>query len=176
MSETNRYYIFSLLALVITGYLLFTEVYERIEGTVVQYSEVGEKEKALLTPEEFSLRKRELQIEKQNLAIWAKKNSISTQQHQGGLFGYLNSNAKQANVLVRSITPQETRTSGSATIIPFSMTFSAKYHSAAKFINSIETGSIPIVLTVTNIQAEKIGNAILTVTVTGQARLLAELR
>lgn len=165
-----------MLAVLVTVYLLFTEVYDRVEETIIQYAEVTEKEKALLTPEEFSLRKRELQIEKQHLTVWAKKNFIAVQQNQGGLFEYLNSNAKEHRVILRSVTPQETKTSGGATIIPFTMTFIANFHEAAKFINSIEMGTIPIRINSTVIQAEKIGSANLTVSISGQARLLSELR
>lgn len=175
MSEANRFNIFTFLVIIITGFLLFTEVYERIDGTIARYTDIGKKEKALLTPDEYAMRLRELRTEKLHLTSWAKNNFITTQTNQASLFGYLYTHAKHSNVIIHSITPQESKTNGRATMVPFSMTISAKYHSAAKFINSIETESIPISITTTTLQAEKIGNPLLMVTVHGQARLLSEL-
>ena len=174
-TQTNKYILFSVLTVLIFTYLLFTEVYGRMEESVSQYNQVTSKEKTLLTPEEFALRNRELQIEKQELTSWAKKNYFAMQQNQWGLFEYLNSNAKRNRVVVQSVNPQESKSSGSAKIIPFTLNFTAKYHDAVKFMNNIEMGTIPIIITKSTLQSEIIGHSTLTVSIEGQARLLSEL-
>jgi len=175
MPGIHKYVLYSIGCLLITLYILSTEIYDRIMTTVNQYVELQEKKATLLTPEEFLLHKRELQIEKKELTMAVKKNYSTAQQNQGGLFEYLNSNAKQCNVLVRSIVPAEAKASGSAKEISFTMNLSAKYHDAGKYFNNIETGAIPVLILKSEMKSEPIGNSQLDITLVGKARLLSEL-
>jgi Tfp pilus assembly protein PilO len=175
MMGLHKYILFSIGALLVALYILFTEIYDRVSATVEQYTELEDKRTNVLTPEEFLLRKRALEIEKKELTILVRKNYSSAQQNQGGLFEHLNSSAKQCNVLVRSIVPAEAKASGSAKEISFTMNLSGRYHDAGKFFNNIETGVIPILILKSEMRSEPIGNSLLDITLIGKARLLSEL-
>ncbi len=176
MAGIHKYILFSIGVLLIALYILFTEIYDRIAETAGQYAGLEDKRASLLTPEEYLLRKRELQVEKNELTMLVKKSYSVAPQNQGGLFEYLNSNAKQCNVLVRSVVPSEAKTSGSAKEVLFTMNLSARYHDAGKFFNNIETGVIPILILNSEIRSEPIGNSTLDITLAGKARLLSDLQ
>jgi hypothetical protein len=98
------------------------------------------------------------------------------QQTSGGLFEYLNTNAKACNVSVKAIIPAEAMNSGRAKDVLFTINVSAGFHDAAKFINNIESGVIPIVITQSQFRSEPMGNSLLDVLIEGQAHLPAEMQ
>ena len=174
MQSNKRYKYFTAVALCIFIYILGTEVLGRFEQSVEQYSELSAKQKTVLTPEEFTLRKRELNIEKEHLTLLAKEHQSLIKLNQGGVFEYLNLHAKNTGIVVKSIIPAEEKIVGRAKSIGFTMNFGGKYHNAAKFVNEIESGSIPININKILCSSDPIGNANLVVVIEGQARFLTE--
>jgi hypothetical protein len=175
MKLSKRYSIQICAVLLITLYVMSGEVYDRGAALAKKYLQIREKEQSIVAPEEFAARKRALLVEKKELTTMVRRTAYPSHETSGGLFEYLNVNAKLSNIIVRSIVPSEAKAAGSAKDIIFTITISAKYHDAAKFINNIENGAIPISINQAKFQSDPIGNTVLSVVIEAQAHIAGEL-
>ena len=176
MTVERRNHILAACTLLVTLYLLGSEVYPRFEVTVSEYSEARLREKSLVTRDEFLLRKKELQSEKQRLDKMREEKYVGEGREEGALFSYLNSLAKKSGIVVVSFSPARAGRSAKQDERAFSIAFNAPFHKTARYINEVETGVFPVRISSLEMFSDPPGNARLKISIVAATRLLAETR
>ncbi len=176
MTVQRRNHILAACTLLVTIYLLASEVYPRFVITVNEYSGAKLREKSLMTRDEFLLRKKKLQSEKQRLDKMRKEKYVGEGREEGALFSYLNSLAKKSGIVVASFSPARSGKPAKQDERAFSIAFSAPFHKTARYINEIETGVFPVRISNLEMISDPPGNARLKISIVASTRLLAETR
>ena len=140
----EKYAMLTGLAVLSFAYILATETLDRWKETAQLYSALQGKRGELLTPDQLRAKKTSLMAEDKALTSILSKGMSTYAQNHSGVFEYLNSNAKENGILFESIIPKEAVANGQMKEFAFKVDFDATYHQLGKFINAIETGTVPV--------------------------------
>ena len=153
--------------------LIFSEVRSRIDSAAGALTDLRTKEGSVMTPGEMIARKRTLLIERERLFAVRKRRIPENDQNEGSLFGYLASSASDRKIILAAFSPTGVLHKEGMTQLSFELNFTAGFHRAAAYMNTIETGSFPIKITGLSIVSDPPGNPALKVSLSGMARLLS---
>lgn len=154
-------------------YVLSTEVAGRWEETFGLYDQVREKKKEMLNPDELKAKKSSLIDQNERLSSVLTKGVRTYNQNENGVFEYLNSNAKSNSVVFESLIPKESVNSAQSREFAFKVDFQASYHQLGRFVNAIETGSVPVNIVKMEIVTDPSKPSKLHVSSEGKAYLIA---
>lgn len=174
MKDKQKYQIFTMVVISLFVYLIFTEVIDRWSEMLDSSKEVSTKKESVLNPEVLSRRKMDLIARKRNFTAQIIKANEGYEQNQIGIIRLIQTKAKENNVLLRTLTPMETRTTGQMIELGFALDLLGSYHRLGSYINSLETGSIPIKIVKVEATNQQPGSTVLSVYIQGQAYILSK--
>ena len=172
MNLSMKYVRLSVAVVLLFVVLIFSEVRSRIDAAAGALTELRTKEGSVLTPGEVLARKKALLIERERLLAVRKQRFPEKSQNEGSLFGYLASSASDRKIILAGFSPTGVLHKEGMTQLSFELSFNAGFHSAAAYLNAIETGPFPIEITGLSIVSDPPGNPALKVSLSGIARLL----
>ncbi len=172
MKAKKKYELSILGILFLFAYILATEVLERYTSTFDLYKELSLKESQLLSPEELSQKKADLQMQRAALARQLNAGSRSFDRNQLGIVRFLNESAEAERLQFRTLTPLQDVVAGQISETGFNVEFSATYHTIGKFINKLERGPLPIEIRKLVLEAQKPGSTVLKASLEAKARFL----
>jgi hypothetical protein len=172
MKAKQKYQTILIAVLVAFVYLLLTEVAGRWSSTIQDYGILLERQKIVLKPDELDKKKVELSVQKNLLSAKLTGGNRQYEQSQVGVVNFLDASAKGANILLCSLTPLESKTAAQMVEHGFRMEIIGTYHRLGTFINSLETGAIPIRVTKIEMTSQHPGSSIVTAMIEGKAFVL----
>lgn len=171
MTEKKKYLFLIFAIVLISGYLVATEITQRWQQSLRFYSDTVRKEETILNPEALLEKKVGLLARRRELVSLLAPESKEYEQTQTGVFEFLNASAKQSQFQFQSIVPIELRGVGNTKVkeIGFKIEFLTSFHKACKFFNTIETGSLLVQITRASMHPLTTGKPLLRVTAEGTA-------
>ena len=173
MNLSMKYVRLSVTVVLLFVVLIFSEVRSSLDAAAGALTDLRTEEGSVLTPGEILARKRTLLIERERLLAVRKQRFPEKDQNEGSLFGYLASSASDRKIILAAFSPTGVLSKEGMTQLSFELNFTAGFHRAAAYLNTIETGSFPIKITGLSIVSDPPGNPALKVSLSGMARLLS---
>jgi len=141
MTPVQKYRAFTPIVLLVSGYLLLTEGWDRWANVVQELNALGEKSSRIMTPEELAKHKLELHLELVSLHASLSKSSQGFDQSETGFVELVGESAGKSGVMVKVLTPTKPEVeSGLAVTIELLGSF----HRIAGFLNTIENSPLAI--------------------------------
>ncbi len=172
MTDKQKYQILTAAVVLTFVYLLFTEIANRWSEAYSSYEELSVKRARVLNPEEMALHKMELLAKKRILTAQMTRANEGFEQSQIGVVRLIQTRAKGKNILLRTLTPLEARPVGQMMELGFALDLLCSYHRLGDYVNSLETGPMPIKITKVEAISQQPGSAVLSVSIQGKAYIL----
>jgi hypothetical protein len=174
MTEKKKYQILIIAALCVFAYVLLTEATDRLSGTIRDYTLLKDREKQVLNQEELIQKKSDLTVQKKVLTAQITHGNKQYEQDQVGIVKFLQVSAKEANILMSSLTPLEVKAVAQMNEHSFKAEIVGTYHKLGAFINALETGAIPVRVVKVDASAQRPGSAVITAVLEGKAFVLSK--
>jgi Tfp pilus assembly protein PilO len=169
MSEKNKYQILITGVLLLGICILKTELADRWVHTLQHYKEFSDAKSQVLSPEELDQNKKELTVQKSVLTAQLTGGKGPYEQNQIGVIKLLHISARGANLIIRSLTPLDSKSYGQLIEHGFRIELVGTYHSLGRFINALETGPIPIQIIKMDMTSQLPGAAAIVINLDGKA-------
>jgi len=141
MTQLQKYRAYTLIVLLGTGYLLFTEGWDRWTSLAQEVIALGQKSSRIMTPEELAEHKLELHSELASLRTSLSRSSQGFDQSEAGLVELVGESARRSDVRVEALTP--TKPEGGGGLV-MTIELSGSFHRIAAFLNTIESAPLPV--------------------------------
>lgn len=171
MTSRLQYQLFIAATIVISLYVLGTEVLDRWKDLFQLHDDYLAKEQTLLEPADLAARKLTLLERKQALAKQLAARSQTYEQTQSGLMKFLNSQARACSFRFESLVPKELRSTARMKENGLTIDFQARYHQVGAFVNALETGPFPLEIDRADLTAKEPGGQLLQVRLEGRVAL-----
>ncbi|MCL5035046.1 MAG: type 4a pilus biogenesis protein PilO [Bacteroidetes bacterium] len=165
------YLVLACLSAFLFVYLLAVDVTGRFEATWKLYSNLTEKNKALLDPSSLAAKKMFLLAERDSLSARIITPNVEYAQNEISVVELVARDARKAKVIVISLSPGNEARSGQITEIGFNIRVIGGFYQIGKFINLLENERMPLKISRLRIVTNPIGTAHLVTTIKGTAFL-----
>lgn len=153
MIAKHKYNVLFFAVIVLFGYVLATDVWERTVESYAMSVELKRKGQTLLEPEQMVERKVMLLRRRMQLAHLLSNNIGTYTQSQTGVFEFLTTSAQHLGVSLESLIPLAAESRGLREV-GFKLRVRSDFHKAARFVNTIENGPFGISLRKLDISSE----------------------
>ena len=150
MTPVQKYRVYTLIVLLGSAYVLFTEGWDRWASVVQEVNSLGEKNSRIMTPEEIARHKLELYSELVSLRASLSRSSQGFDQGEAGLVELVGESARKSGVKVEALTP--TKPEGEAGLA-VTIELLGSFHRIASFLNTIENS--PLVIRLDRLEFER---------------------
>jgi Tfp pilus assembly protein PilO len=174
MKAKKKYQLIILSILCLFVYLLFTEIADRWQHSVVLYGEWQTKN--AVTPEGDALRQQKMMLEARRTLLKEQSDQKSSEKtDQFAFLKSLHTTAKACGVRIQAMAPSEIQSKDTVAALALKMETLARYHDLGRFVNVLETGAIPLDVTKLEMISEPSShNSVLDVFIEGKVLLPVE--